>query len=240
MHKRINILSVNIDALTRDEVVQRIFELINEPGLHMVATANAEMVMYARSDKELHDILDTASLVIPDGAGVLWAAEQQGEFFPERCPGIDVTVALMQEAAQRHTPIYCVGAAPGVVDKALDNVQKRVGQLNIVGTHSGFFNEMEEQLILEDIRTTGAKLVFVAFGVPKQEKWIASKLKNLNGVVAMGIGGSFDVLAGNIPRAPQWMQEHRLEWAYRLWLEPKRILRMMALPKFMYTVWTKK
>ena len=127
-----------------------------------------------------------------------------------------------------------------MVDKAMANVQDKVGKLNLVGIHDGFFNDREERLIIEDIKSTGAKLVFVALGVPKQEKWIINKLAGLDGVVAMGVGGSFDVMAGNIKRAPKWMQENRLEWLYRLILEPKRILRMMALPKFMIKVLTSK
>ena len=239
-NNRISVLSVPVDAITQVETVDRVQSLLHEPGLHIVVTANAEMIMHAQADKELFTILQEADLVIPDGAGVLWAAEQKGNHFPERCPGIDVASALFAKAATDQTPIYCLGAAPGVVDKAMANVQDKVGKLNLVGTHDGFFNDREEQLIIEDIKSTGAKLVFVALGVPKQEKWIINKLAGLDGVVAMGVGGSFDVLAGNIKRAPKWMQENRLEWLYRLILEPKRILRMMALPKFMIKVLTNK
>lgn len=240
MRNRISVLNVPVDAITREETVNRVQSLMQEPGLHIVVTANAEMIMHAQNDKELFTIFHEADLVIPDGAGVLWAAEQKGQHFPERCPGIDVAVSLMKVAAEKQTPIYCIGAAPGVVDQAMTNVQEKIGKLNLVGTHDGFFNEREERLIVEDIKTTGAKLVFVALGVPKQEKWIMNQLAGIDGLVAMGVGGSFDVLAGNIKRAPHWMQEHRLEWLYRLLLEPKRILRMMALPKFMIKVLTNK
>ncbi len=108
--------------------------------------------------------------------------------------------------------------------------------MNIVGIHDGFFDSIEEQKIIKAIGDSKAKLVFVALGVPKQEQWISENLSHLDGVVAIGIGGSFDVLAGNIPRAPHWMQQNRLEWLYRLYLEPKRIGRMLAIPKFMWTV----
>lgn len=236
MRNQISILTVPIDAITMDESVQQIYELMNKPGLHCVATANAEMVMLAREDVELHSVLSNADLVVPDGAGVLWAAEQKGQHFPERVAGVDLTRRLFERAAKETTPIYCLGAADGVAKQAVENLEREVGPLNIVGVHSGFFNAEEEKQIINDIKTGGAKLIFVALGVPKQEKWIAQKLKDLDGVVAMGIGGSFDVLAGNIPRAPQWMQRNRLEWLYRLYLEPKRITRMAALPKFMVAV----
>jgi glycosyltransferase, WecB/TagA/CpsF family len=184
----------------------------------------------------LHGILNSASLVVPDGAGILWAAERMGERVPERVTGVDVTKELFKVAADTQIPVYCLGAAPGVAEQAVSNLQAMFGPINIAGIHDGFFDEAEEHRIIKNIEDTGAKLVFVALGVPKQEQWISEKLSSLQGVVAIGIGGSFDVLAGNIPRAPQWMQKNRLEWLYRLYLEPKRIGRMLAIPKFMWTV----
>ena len=204
MNKRISVLSVPIDCVTMDEAVQRILQLTEEPGLHLVATANAEMVMLANENPTLHTILNNASLVVPDGAGILWAAERQGEHVPERVTGVDVTKRLFKVAADQQIPV--------------------------------FFDSTEELEIVKAIGESKAKLVFVALGVPKQEQWISEKLSHLDGVVAIGIGGSFDVLAGNIPRAPEWMQRNRLEWLYRLYLEPQRIGRMLAIPKFMWTV----
>ena len=226
MNKRISVLSVPIDCVTMDEAVQRILQLTEQPGLHLVATANAEMVMLANENPTLHSILNNASLVVPDGAGILWAAERQGEHVPERVTGVDVTMELFKVAATHQIPVYCLGAAPGVAQRAIDNVSAQVGALNIAGIHDGFFDSAEEQEIIKSIAESKAK----------QEQWIAEKLSHLDGVVAIGIGGSFDVLAGNIPRAPEWMQRNRLEWLYRLYLEPQRIGRMLAIPKFMWTV----
>ena len=215
MNKRISVLSVPIDCVTMDEAVQRILQLTEQPGLHLVATANAEMVMLANENPTLHSILNNV---------------------PERVTGVDVTKELFKVAATHQIPVYCLGAAPGVAQRAIDNVSAQVGVLNIAGIHDGFFDSAEEQEIIKSIAESKAKLVFVALGVPKQEQWIAEKLSHLDGVVAIGIGGSFDVLAGNIPRAPEWMQRNRLEWLYRLYLEPQRIGRMLAIPKFMWTV----
>ena len=214
MNKRISVLSVPIDCVTMDEAVQRILQLTEQPGLHLVATANAEMVMLANENPTLHSILNNASLVVPDGAGILWAAERQGEHVPERVTGVDVTMELFKVAATHQIPVYCLGAAPGVAQRAIDNISAQVGALNIAGIHDGFFDSAEEQEIIKSIAESKAKLVFVA----------------------LGIGGSIDVLAGNIPRAPEWMQRNRLEWLYRLYLEPQRIGRMLAIPKFMWTV----
>ena len=236
MSKRISVLSVPIDCITMDEAVSKIIEMTKQSGLQLVATANAEMVMLANQDPVLHGILNSASLVVPDGAGILWAAERMGERVPERVTGVDITKELFKKAVSNQIPVYCLGAAPGVAQQAVSNLQAMYGTINIAGIHDGFFDEAEEQRIINDIKTSGAKLVFVALGVPKQEQWISEKLSSLQGVVAIGIGGSFDVLAGNIPRAPHWMQRNRLEWLYRLYLEPKRIGRMLAIPKFMWTV----
>lgn len=236
MRKQITILSIPIDVVTMTEAVARVFQMMNEPGLHLVATANAEMLMMAYENKRVADILKTAALVVPDGAGALWAAEQQNKSFPERVTGADLAERLMERAAKEETPVYCLGSAPGVVEKAVQTLEKKFGPIHLVGCHSGFFDENEEKKIVETIQQGGAKLVLVALGVPKQEEWILNTLSHLNGVVAMGIGGTFDVLAGNISRAPEWMQRNRLEWLYRLYKQPSRVTRMMALPKFIWTV----
>ena len=210
MRKRLSVLSVPIDVITMKETIQRVQELMNEPGLHHVVTANAEMVMLAKGNPILYSILEDASIVTPDGAGVLWAAEQNNELLPERVTGIDVTRELFSIASKQNIPVYCLGAAPGVAKRAVENLEREVGPLQIVGIHDGFFNTDEEQSIIGDMAK--AKLIFVALGVPKQEIWIKEHLSHLSGVVAVGIGGSFDVIAGNIPRAPEWMQNNRLEW----------------------------
>lgn len=240
VQNQIHVLSVPIDVVTMTEAVQKVLTLVGEPGLHMVATANAEMVMMAQENKKLLEVLQKADLVVPDGAGVLWAAEQQGESFPERVTGCDLLHHLLQAAKDNNIKVYCLGGAEGVVKQALENAAAELGDLPVVGYHSGYFTEEEEVEILKDIERSGAQLVFVAFGVPKQEFWIRDRLAHLEGVVAMGVGGSFDVMAGMLKRAPLWMQRNRLEWLYRLLLQPKRIIRMLALPKFMWAVWRHK
>ena len=240
VQNQIHVLSVPIDVVTMTEAVQKVLTLVGTPGLHMVATANAEMVMMAQENQKLLEVLQKADLVVPDGAGVLWAAEQQGESFPERVTGCDLLYHLLQAAKDNNIKVYCLGGAEGVVKQALENAAAELGDLPVVGYHSGYFTEEEEVEILKDIERSGAQLVFVAFGVPKQEFWIRDRLAHLDGVVAMGVGGSFDVMAGMLKRAPLWMQRNRLEWLYRLLLQPKRIIRMLALPKFMWAVWRHK
>lgn len=212
------------------------FKCIDEGRAASIATANAEMVMRAQTDRELAHILQHADLVVPDGAGVLWAAEQQGKKFKERVTGVDLACSLLQEAAARQTPVYLFGGAPGIAEQAAANVQQQIGSLHIAGTHSGFFSADEEKDIIEDIRSQGTRILLVALGVPKQEKWISEHLYELGPCVCMGVGGTFDVLAGKAARAPKWMQDNRLEWLYRLLKEPTRFKRMLALPKFVAAV----
>jgi len=226
----IDILSIPIWNVTMEEARNLAFKCIDEGRAASIATANAEMV------RELAHILQHADLVVPDGAGVLWAAEQQGKKFKERVTGVDLACSLLQEAAARQTPVYLFGGAPGIAEQAAANVQQQIGSLHIAGTHSGFFSADEEKDIIEDIRSQGTRILLVALGVPKQEKWISEHLYELGPCVCMGVGGTFDVLAGKAGRAPKWMQDNRLEWLYRLLKEPTRFKRMLALPKFVAAV----
>ncbi|WP_295789624.1 WecB/TagA/CpsF family glycosyltransferase, partial [uncultured Veillonella sp.] len=139
MRNQLSILDVPVDVITMKEAVQRVQNFYSEPGLHSVVTVNAEMVMRAQQDKELHDILKQADIAVPDGAGVLWAAEQMGQHIPERVAGCDLAVALLAEAAKNKTPVYFLGAAPGVAEQAVKNMEARLGSLQVVGIHSGFF-----------------------------------------------------------------------------------------------------
>ena len=236
MSTTIDILSIPIANVTVEETKDFVFQCVEEGRVASIATANAEMVMKAQDDAELASILQEADLVIPDGAGVLWAAEQDGEKFKERVTGCDVAELLLKEAAQRKTPVYLFGAAEGVAQAAIANMEKKYGPLTLAGVHSGFFTAKEEQYIIDEIRNKGTRILLVALGVPKQEKWIRQHLYELGPCVCMGVGGTFDVLSGQVDRAPVWMQHHRLEWLYRLYKEPSRFKRMLALPRFMLAV----
>lgn len=236
MTSTIDILSVPIQNVTIEEACSYAFRCIDEGKTTSIATANAEMLMRACHDDELAHILQCADLVVPDGAGVLWAAEQQGSHFKERVTGVDLACKLLEEAAVRKTSVYLFGGAEGVADMAAANLQRKYGDVNIVGTHSGFFTAEEEKEIINDIRCKGTQILLVALGVPKQEKWISNHMYELGPCLCMGVGGTLDVLSGKSARAPKWMQEHRLEWLYRFAKEPTRFKRMLALPKFVIAV----
>lgn len=234
MHKRVAVLDVMIDAVTMTEAVEVLESYILQSQPHLVATANAEMVMMAQKDKELALILDKADLVVPDGAGVVWAARYRGFEVPERVAGYDLVQSFLARAAKKEYRIFLFGGAPGIAEQAKVVAENRYPGVQIVGTRNGFFTE--EKAVLDEINASGANVLLVALGVPKQEKWLARNLGKLNVAVAIGVGGTFDVMAGTVKRAPLWMQRANLEWLFRLALQPQRALRMLALPRFVLRV----
>lgn len=233
---KIEILSIPIWNVTMDEAKDYIFQCIDDGKAAVVATANAEMVMRAQTDEGLARVLKTADMVVPDGAGVLWAAEQQGQRFKERVTGFDLAYRLLKEAVRDQTPVYLFGGAEGIARQAAENCENKFGKLHIAGIHSGFFTADEESKIIADIREQGTRILLVALGVPKQELWIEKHIAELGPCVCIGVGGTLDVLAGKSVRAPEWMQNNRLEWLYRLLREPSRFRRMLALPRFVAAV----
>lgn len=230
------VLDVDIAALTMEEAVALSVRLLEDDEPRLIATANAEMLMRAREDRALSRSLSECDLVVPDGAGILWAGERLGTHFPERVAGADLAERLLSLAIEKKWPVYFLGGAPGVAAKAAENFSEKHGKLTLAGTHDGYFDADEEKKILEEIRAGKTRLLLCGMGVPKQENWLREHRNELGPVLAMGVGGVFDIMAGNLKRAPKWMREHRLEWAYRLYLQPSRIGRMTALPKYMIAV----
>jgi N-acetylglucosaminyldiphosphoundecaprenol N-acetyl-beta-D-mannosaminyltransferase len=239
--KRIAVLNVMIDPVTMDQAVVCLEEFIAaRDRCHMVATANAEMVMMASNDPELYKILFHSDLVVADGAGVVWAARHNGNPVPERVAGYDLAQKLLARAAQKKYRVYFFGGAPGVAEKAKITAEKNYPGINIVGVRNGFFSVADEEPILNEITDCKPDILLVALGVPKQEKWLSKHLDVLHVPVAIGVGGTFDVMAGVMKRAPLWMQKANLEWLFRLLMQPQRIFRMLALPKFVFQVFLQK
>ena len=231
MTSRAEILGVKVDCLTMKQAVEKVDALIKNKTPSIVATANAEMLMLANSDVELQKILNSAAMVTADGAGTVWAARHLGYDMPERVAGVDLVTNLIVKGYK----IYFFGAAAGVADLAAENVKKKYNA-NIAGTRNGFFSADDEAQIISDINNSGAEILLVGLGVPKQEKWIFNNLDKLKVPVCIGVGGSLDVLAGKVKRAPRWMQRAKLEWLFRAMLQPSRAGRLLALPKFVYNV----
>ena len=236
MQSTVAILNIPVAAITMRQAVATVEEFIADNTPHLIATANAEMVMMAQEDKELASILQNANLVVPDGAGVVWASRYLGHPVPERVTGYDLSQHILEQASRKGWRIYFFGAAPGVAAEARTAALRHYPGVNIIGVRDGFFSIDEESTIIEEIRKAAPQIIFVALGVPKQEKWLARHLHNLNIPVAIGVGGTFDVMAGKMERAPKWMQQSGLEWLYRLIKQPQRFIRMLALPRFVIRV----
>ncbi|MCI6159240.1 MAG: WecB/TagA/CpsF family glycosyltransferase [Selenomonadaceae bacterium] len=236
MSKKIDILGVAVDSITMEEAVDRIETYMDERTGVLIATANAEMILRATHDPDLMQILNQAALVVPDGAGTVWAAHHLGEEMPERVAGYDLAQRLMKDAPAQHRRIFFFGSAPGVAEKAKAKAERLYPGIEIVGTRNGFFSESDVPAIVEQIRSAKPDLLLVALGVPKQEKWLQKHLSELEVPVSIGVGGTLDVMAGVMKRAPRWMQKAKLEWLFRGMMQPKRAGRLMALPKFVLKV----
>ena len=228
---QVNILGIRVDAITMTEALNRVETFIRERQTRLVATANAEMVMLAQEDKLLSGILNSADLVLADGAGVVWAAKRLGEGVPERVAGFDLTQELLARAAISGYRIFWLGAAPGIAETAAQKASQHYPGLITVGIHDGYFAP-EDRTITQMVQEARPDILLCALGVPKQEKWLREHLAQLQVPVSIGIGGTFDVMAGKVKRAPVWMQRAGLEWSYRLVRQPSRLVRMLALPKF--------
>lgn len=236
MRKLTHVLGVPFDAVTMEEAVVKAKKLLKEEGQHIICTPNPEIVMEAQKDKELMNILHEADMVVPDGIGVVWASKYSEIRLTERVAGFDLTQNLMADLAATDETFYFFGGAPGVASAAARKMMKKYPGLKVVGVHNGYFDEKEEKRIIQDIKTKAPSILLVGLGAPKQEKWIYDNLRLIDAKIAIGVGGSFDVMAGNVKRAPKIFQKLGLEWFHRLITQPTRWKRMMRLPKFALTV----
>ena len=231
---RIDVLGVGFDNLTMDEAVERGMSLLRSEGAYYVVTPNPEIVEVCREDAAARAAVNGASLVLPDGIGVIKGAAMLGTPLKERTPGIEFAAHIVERMAEEGLSLYLLGAKPGVAEKAAENLKKQYPGLVIAGTHNGYFKE--DGPVVEDIRQSGAACVFVCLGAPKQEFWMAKNGTATGAHLLCGLGGSLDVFAGTVERAPKFWCDHGLEWFYRLCKEPKRIGRMMKLPLFLVHV----
>lgn len=232
----VEILGVPVAALTMREAVEQAERWMDQRRGALIATANAEMIMNATRDEELFEILRSADLVVPDGAGTVWAAHHLGYEMPERVAGYDLSQELLRRAPQKNRRVFFFGSAPGVAEKAKQKAEELYPGISVVGVRNGYFSSEEEPEIIREIREARPDLLLVALGVPKQEKWLNKHKEELDVPVSIGVGGTLDVMAGTMRRAPVWMQKAKLEWLFRGLLQPKRAGRLLALPKFVFRV----
>ncbi|SMB88299.1 N-acetylmannosaminyltransferase [Desulfonispora thiosulfatigenes DSM 11270] len=236
MRRRIYLLGSLVDKVNLKQALEKIEEFIESKTPHHVITANAEIIYTGRENKSLSRTLNKADLVTADGSGVMWASKYIKDPIEERVTGIDLLNAICKQAPKKGWKLYFLGGEPGIAEKAVLKVLELEPECQIVGYENGYFNEEETPKVIENIQKSAPDILFVALGAPRQEFWIREHLKELNVPVCIGVGGSFDVLAGKAQRAPEWMQNNSLEWLYRLYKEPWRYKRMLALPKFVLAV----
>ena len=236
MAQKVKILGTEIDCLTQSEVIDEIAAFVASQEPHYIVTANAEITYMAWQDSKMQQVVNNASLVTADGSGILWAANELGTPLKERVTGIDLVYAICEEAAKKDWKIYLLGAVEGEAAEAAKRLTEQY-HCNIIGTHHGFLRDKEvNQAVLAELTAKKPQIVLVAMGAPRQEYWITEHMHELPPAVYMGIGGSLDVISGNLKRAPLWVQKLSLEWLYRVIKQPSRFKRILALPKFMRAV----
>lgn len=233
--KQVKVLKVYFDFFTRKDLLDVLISRIKNNQQTHIVTANPEIVMHANQDSQYLSIVEHADYVIADGIGVIIGAKILGKPLPERIAGFDLMCDLLAKGNENQWSAYFLGTKKEVIEKAVKNIKVNYPQLKIAGYHDGYFN-WESSEIYDEIKMKHPDLIFVALGFPKQEIWIANNLGKFDKGLFMGVGGSFDVLAGEVKRAPEVWQKLNLEWLYRLIKQPSRWRRMLALPLFILKV----
>lgn len=219
---------MRVDCVDMATALRRIEALVDDGGPHLVATANPEFVMLARGDAEFARVLESASLCLPDGSGVVWAARRQGCAMPGPVTGVDLIPPLAELCARHGWTMFLLGAPPGVAGELAEQLR---------AAHPGLaVDAAADDATGELIRDRRPHVLLVAFGAPKQEMWIDGVARPAGVPVAMGVGGAFDYLTGRVPRAPAWMRRAGLEWSFRLVRQPWRWKRMAVLPGYAFRV----
>jgi N-acetylglucosaminyldiphosphoundecaprenol N-acetyl-beta-D-mannosaminyltransferase len=232
----INILGIPVHDVTMVETLDAIGKFVEARTPHQICTVNPEFIMAAQADLEFKRILNHAALNLPDGIGVVWAAKRNGHSLRERVSGSDLIYQLADRAAKTSWRMFLLGAAEGVADQATLKLRSIYPGVDIVGTWAGSPRPEDDDEAVRRIRAAESDIVLVAYGAPKQDKWIDRNLARTGASVAIGIGGSFDFVIGTQRRAPQWVRRLNLEWLYRLVREPWRWRRQLALPRFVWKV----
>lgn len=237
MNQIVPIMDVPIHNVTMEKATEVVVEFLNSDKPHTVFTPNPEIIMEAQKDHELMKCLKTASLVVPDGIGVVIASRLlKVQRLPERVGGFDLMQNVLNKIKGTNIRVYFLGSKPGVAQQAAKNMEKKYPGLQIVGTRDGYFRPEEEKELINEIKELEVDFLLVGLGAPRQEKWISQHIEELGVKVAAGVGGSLDVMAGVVKRAPEIYQKLNLEWFYRLITNPKRAKRMLNLPIFGFKV----
>lgn len=240
MRNTVNIMGIPVDNLTMEGAIEKSMGFLLKNSVHTIYTPNSEIMMIAQRDPILKNILNEADLLVADGAGVVLASKILGTKLPEKVAGFDLVKNIFSASRQKSLSVFLFGSKPGIAEKAGINILQLFPWIKIVGCQSGYFQQNEEDRIIESINSSNADILLVALGAPKQEKWIHKNKHRLNVKICVGVGGTLDVFAGEVKLAPEFFRKNGLEWLYRLYREPKRFVRMLDLPRFiLLALWTR-
>jgi N-acetylglucosaminyldiphosphoundecaprenol N-acetyl-beta-D-mannosaminyltransferase len=232
----VHILGIPVHNVDMSAALNQIDGFIRDGAPHHVITADASMIVMAQQDAALRSLIAGAELITPDSTGILWAARRHGVYLRERVSGVEIVEHLCQLSAERGYRIYFLGAGPNIAETAADRMRRKYPGAQIVGTRHGFFSADDTEEIIANIRACRPDVLCVAMGIPKQEKWIAAHRDRLGTPVLIGVGGTLDVLSGAVRRAPRLFQRARLEWLWRVLSNPRKINKVMLLPRFVVMV----
>jgi N-acetylglucosaminyldiphosphoundecaprenol N-acetyl-beta-D-mannosaminyltransferase len=229
---KVRIYGVPISKMSMKQTVDYLTKVIEYKQPHQVITANPIMVMAAQDDPSYLKMMQSAELIVPDGTGVVWAANHVGQPVAERVPGYDLIHELMKVGEKKAWKVYLLGASNEVIQAAAEKIRTMYPKVSLVGVRDGYFGDAEDAQVIQAIKDAEPDLLLVGRAAANQEPWIGKYKEQLGVPVMMGVGGSFDVLSGKLKRAPKFFRKLRLEWFYRLLQEPWRYKRMLLLPKF--------
>ncbi len=234
MTQHARVLGCRVDALDASAAVARIASLVNKNDTSLIVTLGTEMVVRAQQDERFRGILNASALSLCDTIGVMYAARLQGLRIRERVAGIDLIDPLCDAFARDGTPIFVLGGKGDTAERAVRVLCERHPGLHVAGFRDGYFSASEDAAVAVEIARSGARVCFAGLGSPRQEAWLADHLEETRCSVGIGIGGSLDVIAGNVRRAPEAWRRFHAEWLYRLVREPHRWRRQLALPRFVW------
>ena len=229
---KVEIRGVLFDNVDMDQATGRVLQLLEEDGCHIVVTPNSEIAQMCIEDERLRKVINGADMSVPDGIGVLYASKILKRPLKQKVAGVDLAKSLLPVMAEKGISLFLFGAKQEVVESAEGKIKNDYPGINICGINNGYFDSDKE--IIEKINNSGADIVFVCLGAPKQEFWMYENRGAINAKVMIGLGGSLDVFSGKAKRAPDIFIKLGLEWFYRLLKEPKRFFRMLKLPKYLF------
>ena len=232
--KKESYFGVDVSPLSYEEILADVEERMKQNKKSTIIAVNPEKVMAAEKNAQLRELINNSTYGIPDGVGILLASKLKKGSITSRVTGVDMMDRLLQFAAEKGYRVFLYGAKEEVVSVAKQKIEEKYPKINISGYENGYVQDPE--IVVNKINEAKADLLFVAMGSPKQELWIREHMDQVSAKVFQGVGGSFDVFAGHVKRAPAFYRKLGLEWFYRLMKEPQRFKRQLALPKFLMRV----